>query len=80
MLGVMDGVEDIEIIGGWSQVLQFWGGDREREMLCPTLRRLTVHGEGAELDLASFKDSRRRVGLPLTARLSCGNQRRHIAS
>lgn len=80
MLGVMDGVEGIEIIGGWSQVLQHWGGDREQETLCPALRRLTVHGEGAELDLAAFKDSRCRVGLPLATRLSCGNQRKHIAS
>jgi hypothetical protein len=67
MLGVMDGVEDLKISGGWTQVLQFWRGDREQNRFCPALRVLTVHDEeGAELDPAAFEDARRTVGLPLT--------------
>ena len=67
MLEVMDGVEDLEIGGGWTQILQLWLGDRERKRLCPALRRLTVYGEqSAEFDLVAFEDARRRIGFPLT--------------
>ena len=80
MLGVMDGVEDLEISGGWAQVLRFWRGDREQKRLCPALRTLTVYEEeGAELDLAAFEDLRHTVGLPLTAThflRGGGNQRK----
>ena len=81
ILGVMDGIEDLEISGGWTQMLQFWRGDREQKRLCPALRILTVCDEGGtELDLAAFEDVRRRVGLPLTTThflRGGGNQRKH---
>jgi hypothetical protein len=68
ILGVMDGVEDLEIRGDWTQVLQFWRGDRERERHCPGLLRLTVHGgESPESEVAAFEDARYAAGLPLTA-------------
>ena len=67
MLGVMGRVENLEIRDGWTQMLQFWCGDRKWERLCPALRQLTVYGgECAGPDLAAFEDSRRGVGLPLT--------------
>ena len=79
ILGVMDGVEDLEISGGWAQVLEFWRGDREQKRLCPALRILTVYEEeGAELDLAASEILKRTVGLPLTTHLlrGGGNQRK----
>jgi len=67
MLGVMGGVEDLEIRGEWTQILQFWRGDREGERLCPALRRLTVYGgESVESELAAFEDARHDFDLPLT--------------
>lgn len=67
MLGVMGGVEDLEIRGEWTQVLQLWQGSQEWRRLCPALRNLAVHGgEGAEYDLAEFADARNAIGLPLT--------------
>ena len=67
MLGTMEGVEDLEIRGGWTQVLRFWRGGGEWKKLCPALRNLVVHGEGdAESDLEAFVDARKGVGLPLT--------------
>ena len=67
MLRVMEGVEDLEIRGRWTQVLQFWRGSREWELLCPALRNLAVRGEeGAGSDLAAFGDARNGAGLPLT--------------
>jgi len=73
MLGVMGGVEELEIRGGWTQVLQFWRGDRERERLCPALRKLTVYGGGSVgSDLAAFEDARNDVGLPLTTHFLSG--------
>lgn len=65
MLGVMDGVEDLEIRGGWTHLLRFWRGSQERKRLCPALRNLAVHGEGAESDLALFVEARNGIGLPL---------------
>ena len=66
MLGVMGGVEDLEIGSGWVQVLRFWRGDREQQRFCPALRNLTVYGGDAAPDLAAFEDIRRNVGLPFT--------------
>lgn len=66
MLGVMEGVEDLEIRGKWPQVLRFWQGSQEWKRLCPALRNLVVRGgEGAEPDLVAFADSRNGVDLPL---------------
>jgi hypothetical protein len=68
MLGAMDGVENLDIRGDWTQMLRFWRGDRERERLCPALRKLVVYGgESPEPELAVFGKARHGVGLPLTA-------------
>lgn len=70
MLGVLEGVEDLEIRGKWAQVLRFWRGSRKWEKLCPALRRLVVcGGESIEADLVAFRDARQDVGLPLTTTL-----------
>jgi hypothetical protein len=67
MLGVMEGVEDLEIRGEWVQMLRFWRGSRKWTRFCPALRKLVVYGgESAEADLAEFQDIRDDVGLPLT--------------
>ncbi|KAF9782904.1 hypothetical protein BJ322DRAFT_1212444 [Thelephora terrestris] len=67
MLGALEGVEDLEIRGRWTQVLRFWRGSWKWKGLCPALRRLVVYGgEGVEVDLAAFNDARQDVGLPLT--------------
>jgi len=68
VLGVMDGVEDLEVTGDWTQLLRFWCEGREWERrVCPALRNLTVHGgEGPGPELAVFGDARRDVGLQLT--------------
>ena len=67
MLGVMDGVEDLEVMGDWTQLLQFWCGCRERERLCPALRNLTVYGgEDPGRELTVFEDARHAIGVPLT--------------
>ena len=70
MLGGLEGVEDMEIRGGWTQVLWFWRGSWKWKRLCPALRRLVVYGgEGIEADLAAFEDARQDAGLPLTTTL-----------
>jgi hypothetical protein len=75
MLGAMEGVEDLEIRGQWTQVLQFWQESEERMRLCPVLRNLVVHGGGgAEFNLASFADARNGVGLPLTMAYVVGGE------
>lgn len=75
MLGVMVGVEGLEIRGRWSRVLQFWRGSQERKVLCPALRNLAVHGEeGAGSDLVVFADARNDVGLPLSMAYIVGGE------
>jgi len=75
MLGVMEGVEDLEIRGKWPQVLRFWQGSQEWKRLCPALRNLAVRGgEGAEPDLVAFADARNGVGLPLTMAYFMGGE------